>query len=147
MIYNVQMAADLSKLRQQIHRSHQAVQRLLEQLLRDRPMTPGSFYLQKRRCGKPNCRCARGQLHAAWVITRSVGGATRTYMVPAALRARLRQLTAEYRRYRRARAQLVKRQGQVLALTDRLADMRLVQWPAPGAAVSSANPNPEVPHA
>jgi hypothetical protein len=141
------MAADSSRLRQQIFRSQQAIQRLLRQLLRDRPMTPGTFYLQKRRCGKPNCRCARGQLHAAWVITRSVAGSTRTYMVPTARRARLRQLTTEYRRYQRARAQLVKRQGQVVALSDRLADLRLVRWPEPTAAVSTANPNAEVPDA
>ena len=137
------MAADLSKLRQQLRRSHEAVGRLLNQLLRDAPMTPGSFFLQKRRCGKPNCRCARGQLHAAWVITRSVAGATRTYMVPAAQRARLRALTTEYRRYQRARAQLVKRHGQVVALTDQIAELRLVQWPEPTSATSPSNPNPE----
>ena len=102
MIFNVQMPDDISKLRQQLRRAHDAAGRILRHLLRDQPMTPGSFYLQKRRCGKPNCRCARGQLHTAWVITRSQDGATRTFMVPAQDRARLRQLTAEYRRYHRA---------------------------------------------
>ena len=95
---------DLSQLRQQLRRAHDAAGRILKLLLRDQPLPPGSFYLQKRRCGKPNCRCARGQLHTAWVITRSQDGATRTFMVPAQERARLRQLTWEYRRYHRARA-------------------------------------------
>lgn len=125
------MTDDRSKLRQQIRRSHDAAARILQQLLRDQPLTPGSFYLQKRRCGKPNCRCAHGQLHTAWVITRSHDGATRTFMVPAQERARLRQLTAEYRRYHRARALLVKRHGQTLALADQWAQLRLVPWPAP----------------
>ena len=122
---------DLAKLRQQLGRAHAAAGRLLRQLLRDRQMTPGSFYLQKRRCGKPNCRCARGELHTAWVITRSQDGASRTFMVPAQERARLRQLTWEYRRYHRARALLTKRHGQMVALADQLAQLRTVSWPSP----------------
>jgi len=123
------MPGDLSKLRQQLRRSHDAAGRILKHLLRDQPMTSGSFYLQKRRCGKANCCCVRGQLHTAWVITRSHNGATRTFMVPAQERARLRQLTWEYRRYHRARALLAKRHGQLLALADQLAQIRMVSWP------------------
>lgn len=119
----------LSKLRQQLCRAHEAAGRILKHFLRDQPLTPGSFYLQKRRCGKPNCRCARGQLHTAWVITRSQDGATCTFMVPDPERARLRQLTREYRRYHRARALLAKRHGQILALADQLAQRRRVPWP------------------
>ena len=125
------MPDDISQLRQQLRRAHDAAGRILQQLLRGQPMTPGSFYLQKRRCGKPNCRCARGQLHTAWVVTRSQDGATRTFMVPAQDRARLRQLTAEYRRYHRARALLAKRHGQTLDLADQLAHLRIVPWPPP----------------
>jgi hypothetical protein len=29
------------------------------------PMTPGAFYLMRRKCGKASCRCAQGQLHPA----------------------------------------------------------------------------------
>ena len=122
---------NLSKLRQQLRRAHGAAGRILKHFLRGQPMPPGSFYLQKRRCGKANCRCARGGLHTAWVITRSQDGATRTFMVPAQERARLRQLTWEYRRYHRARALLTKRHGQVLALADQLAQRRMVLWPKP----------------
>jgi hypothetical protein len=52
-------------------------------------------------------------------------------MVSAQERARLRQLTREYRRYHRARALLTKRHGQVLALVDQLAQRRRVLWPEP----------------
>ena len=126
---NVQMAADLSKLRQQLRRSHDALGRLLRHFLRDPPMTKGTLYLQKRRCGKPNCRCARGQPHVAWVLTRSQDGVTHTYMVGPEQRARLRQLTDEYRRYQRARASLVKAQAHLLDLADQIAELRMVSWP------------------
>ena len=92
-------------------------------------MVQGSFYLLKRRCGNSNCRCARGELHEAWVITRSQGGKGRTFMVPVEDRGRLRQLTQEYRQYIRARAALSKRHAQILALIDELAEQRLEVWP------------------
>lgn len=94
-------------------------------------MVQGSCYLQRRRCGKANCRCARGQLHEAWVITRSEQGRHRLYMVPLAERGQLRTLTGEYRRYQRARAVLVQRQQRLLQLADQLAEQRLRPWPSP----------------
>ena len=41
---------------------------------RSQPMVPGSLYLLRRKCGKPNCRCATGELHTRWVLTRSEQG-------------------------------------------------------------------------
>ena len=107
----MQLTGDSSKLRQQLWRCQAAIARLLHRLSRPRPMVQGSFYLQKRRCGNPNCRCARGDLHEAWVITRKAGGKGWTYMVPAEERARLRQLTLEYRQYIRGRAVLRQASG------------------------------------
>ena len=92
-------------------------------------MVQGSFYLLRRKCGKPNCRCAGGQLHATYVLTRSEQGQDRLYTVPKDQRARLRQWAAEYRRYQRARAVLAKRQVQLLALVDQMAQQRLLVWP------------------
>jgi len=31
---------------------------------------PGSLHLEWRRCGKPNCRCTRGQLHGPYLVRR-----------------------------------------------------------------------------
>ena len=100
-------------------------------------MVQGSFYLLRRKCGNPRCRCAQGQLHASWVITRSQGGKHRLFSVPAEQRARLRQLTAEYRRYQRARAVLVKRHQKMLALVDRIAEARLETWPLEPTATNA----------
>jgi len=94
-------------------------------------MVQGSFYLLRRRCGKPNCRCARGQLHPAYVLTRSQAGKDRLYTVPKDQRAEVRKWAAEYRRYQRARAVLVKRHLHLLALVDQIAEQRLLTWPSP----------------
>jgi hypothetical protein len=101
----------------------------LRQLQRSESMVQGSFYLLRRKCGKPNCHCAQGQLHASWVITRSEQGKDRIYSVAKNQRGRLRPLTQEYRRYQRARAALVKRHWKLLQLVDRIAELRMMAWP------------------
>ncbi len=123
------MSADLSKLRQQLWRGYAALAQTLRRLQRSEPMVQGSFYLLRRKCGKPNCRCATGQLHATYVLTRSEQGKDRLYTVPKDQRVGVRQWAAEYRRYQRARAVLGKRYLQLLGLIDQLADQRLRVWP------------------
>ncbi len=123
------MSADLSKLRQQLWRGYAALAQTLRRLQRSEPMVQGSFYLLRRKCGKPNCRCATGQLHATYVLTRSEQGKDRLYTVPKDQRVGVRQWAAEYRRYQRARAVLGKRYLQLLGLIDQLAEQRLRVWP------------------
>ena len=123
------MSSDLARLRQQLWRAYAALAHTLRRLQRADPMVQGSFYLLRRKCGKPNCRCANGQLHAAYVLTRSEQGKDRLYMVPKEQRAQVRQWAAEYRRYQRARAILARRQAGLLALVDQMAEQRLLVWP------------------
>lgn len=93
------------------------------------PLTPGSFYLLRRKCGKASCRCARGQLHAVWVLTRSESGQHRLYSVPPDQRAQVRQRAAAWRRYQRAWARLLQQMTALLALADQLAESQRVDWP------------------
>lgn len=99
-------------------------------------MIQGSFYLLRRKCGKPNCRCTRGGLHQSWVLTRSEKGKDKIYSVPKDKQAPVRRRAAEYRKYQRARAALVKQQKAVLSLVDQMAEQRLILWPERIRAVS-----------
>lgn len=59
---------------------------LLRQLQRPADLTamlPGSLSLSHFRCGKPNCRCARGEGHPAWSLTFMVNGTKQVLHVPA----------------------------------------------------------------
>lgn len=125
------MTESVSRLRQELWRCYSALARTLRALERDAPMVQGSLYLLRRKCGKPTCRCTRGELHPAWVLTRSEAGKNRLYAVPTDQRGRLRRLTCEYRRWQRSRAVLVKQFARLLALIDQLAQQRLQRWPAP----------------
>jgi hypothetical protein len=123
------LSTDLSKLRQQLWRAYAALATTLRLLQRSDPMVQGSFYLLRRKCGKPNCRCAVGQLHASYVLTRSEAGKDRLYSVPKEQRAEVRKWAAAYRRYQRARAVLAKRHLHLLSLVDQIAQQRLLTWP------------------
>lgn len=123
------MSQSVSRLRQELWRCYRALARTLRALQRDAPMVQGSLYLLRRKCGKPTCRCTRGELHSAWVLTRSEAGKHRLYTVPADQRGRLRPLAHEYRRWQRTRALLVKQFARLLAFIDQLADQRLQRWP------------------
>ena len=48
-------------------------------------MVRGSVVVQRRRCGKPNCRCADGvSLHETTALSYADAGRTRTLMIDAA---------------------------------------------------------------
>lgn len=125
------MSESVSRLRQELWRLYRALARTLRALQCEAPMVQGSLYLLRRKCGKSSCRCARGELHPTWVLTRSEAGQHRLYAVPADQRARLRPLAREYRRWQRTRALLVKQSARLLALIDQLAQPRLQRWPPP----------------
>ena len=97
-------------------------QRQLDEMLPLRQLVKGSVYELKARCGKPSCHCAsdEGPLHTSTVLSWSDHGKTRLRTLPPGERVRFRQLTEHYRRFRQARAALVKLQRRMLATIDQL---------------------------
>lgn len=74
-------------------------------------LRPGSLVGRYRRCGKPNCHCAReedGGHGPSWSLTRAVGGRTVTHIIPADAVDRTREQIAEHRRLRRLTGELVE---------------------------------------
>jgi hypothetical protein len=83
----------------------------------------GSVVIQRRRCGKANCRCADGeQLHESPALSYSAGGRTRTLVLP---EADVPAVRAAVERYRARLAELERTaDAGVAALSDRLAAER-----------------------
>lgn len=105
-------------------------QRQLHHLLPLRQLVKGSVYELHTRCGKPSCHCAdrKGSAHTFTVLSWSEKGKTRLRTLPPGERARFRQATENYRRFRQARASLVKLHRRLLATLDQL-DKTLRQPP------------------
>lgn len=110
-------------------------QRQLDQLLPLRQLLKGSVYQLQTRCGKPSCHCAsdQGPLHSSTVLSWSERGKTRLRTLPPGERARSRQLTENYRRFRQARATLVKLHRRMLASLDQLEKTLRLPPPQPAA--------------
>lgn len=125
------MSDAVSKLRQQLGRDYRALGRRLRVLQRNPPLVPGTLYLLRRQCGKANGRCARGERHASWVLTRSEAGQSRLYPVPKDQRGRVRSLTREYRLWQLARARWIKHSAAMVALMDQMYEQRQAVWPPP----------------
>ena len=109
--------------------------RPLRDLLAPRQLLEGSVYELKTRCGKPSCHCAtpEGPLHSTPVLSWSHAGQTRLRSLSASDLARWRRLTEAYRRFRQARAHLVKLHQQILRALDRLQQALLVPPPPPAS--------------
>jgi len=121
------MPPSLSSLRAQLGPLAQTIPQLAEIFLQRDPLLPGSVYTLRRRCGKPNCRCAQGHLHQTEVL--SYRGGPRPQNVtpqPGELEA-FKKWTEAYRRFRQARAQLVKLHQQMLRWIDAIEAERVRQ--------------------
>ena len=121
------MSVDLSTLRTQLRDTQQQLLALLDGFLGREPLLPGSLYTLRRRCGKPNCRCAHGELHASTVLSYRGQGRPQNITPPPEQLAAVRTLTDDYRRFRQARTKLLRLQRQMLTLLDRIEAARVRQ--------------------
>lgn len=118
--------SQISRIRQRIARlarQRQAAERVLlgrEQLLK------GTVLEVQRTCGNPGCKCAQGEKHTCYQLSASMEGKTRTRNVPRRYLEKVKRLTEEYRRFRRARAAWVKINNDMLRLINELEAARTV---------------------
>ena len=117
---------DTSSLRQQLIRVGGEIARQIQVLAGRPPLLRGSVYRLRRRCGKPGCRCARGELHESWVLLTREAGARRMRAVPRGQAERWRELAESYRRFRRARRELARLHREALRLAGLLEEGRAV---------------------
>lgn len=112
----MQSPAQLSRIRQALVQLRDELGLLLEVFLARELLVKGSVYTLRRKCGKPTCACARGDLHGSVVLSWSEAGRTRLRSLPPARRGDVRAAVRRYQRFRRARARLVKLHAEMLAI-------------------------------
>ena len=72
-------------------------------------MLPGSFVERRRKCGKPNCRCASGvaeKMHLQFLLSVLAGGKLKTFHVPAELADEARAKVQLHQRFQQAEADI-----------------------------------------
>ena len=110
----------VSRLRQSLFHLAGEIRKVIEPFFSDRPGIKGTVYELKRKCGKPGCKCARGELHARMVISASEGGKTRLQVIPHGFLVEVQGKVRRYQELRRARARLGSLYRKMLKVMDQL---------------------------
>ena len=121
---------DPSRLRQALRQSEDERRAHVETLLAERgPLMRGTYRIQGGRCGRPGCKCERGELHEKAMLYRRVEGTFRCSYVPLSDRERVETRTRRYRRARKARAALNKLGKKSVDLADALQEALTEPYP------------------
>lgn len=110
----------LSRMRQSLRELAREIEQLIPIFADSHPLVKGTVYEQRRKCGKPSCRCATGELHGSMILSRSEEGRTKLIGIPTGYLKDLQVLTERYQRFRRARARLGQIYKKMVSLIDRL---------------------------
>ncbi len=121
-----------SRLRQSLRRLSDEARKLIEPSFSDKPVIKGSVYELKRKCGKPGCKCAQGELHSRMVLSASEKGRTRLGVIPHGFLVEVQIKVRRYQELRRARSRLVEVHRKMIRIMDEMEVMRREQIPASG---------------
>ena len=127
LIMSIQKKSDrerFSQLRQTLLHLAGEIESLVKPLFSDRPVIKGTVYELKRRCGKPGCKCARGELHTRMVVSASEGGKTRLQVIPHGFLVEVQVKVRRYQELRRVRARLGEIYRKMLKVMDEMEAMR-----------------------
>jgi hypothetical protein len=118
-----------SRLRQSLVHLVSEMKQLVEPFFSDRPVIKGTVYELRRRCGKPGCKCAQGELHARMVVSASEKGKTRLRVIPRGFLVEAQQRVGRYQQLRQIRARLVAIHREMLRVLDEMEAMRREELP------------------
>jgi len=100
--------ADISALRKQIFDLNKKRQDAINRVLHTRPYIAAQVYERHRKCGKPNCKCAKGELHGPflWIYQKKKGQKVVSTTVAEGKGAEAKEMAARYEELLRLRQQI-----------------------------------------
>jgi hypothetical protein len=131
-IQNSENRQKFSGLRLSLRRLSDEARKLIEPSFSDKPVIKGSVYELKRKCGKPGCKCAQGELHSRMVLSASEKGKTRLRVIPHGFLVEVKIKVRRYQELRRARSRLVEVHRKMIRVMDEMEGMRREQIPVSG---------------
>ena len=120
-----------SQLRQTLLQLASEIEDLVKPLFSDRPVIKGTVYELKRKCGKPGCKCAQGELHTRMVVSASEKGKTKLQVIPHESLGEIQAKVRRYQELRRVRARLGEIYRKMLKVMDEMEAMRREEVSSP----------------
>ena len=121
-----------SQLRQSLLTLANEIRQIVEPFLSDKPVIKGSVYELKTKCGKPGCKCAKGQLHHRMVLSASEKGKTKLRAIPRGFLVEVQTKVRRYQELRRVLVRLIEVHKRIVQLMDEMEAMRRDELPSPG---------------
>lgn len=113
---------DSGKLRQEIYWLNRERRKLLNRVMRPRRMVKGSLYQMGRSCGNPNCKCARGEKHISWYLSRKIEKKTKLTYIGRIVPSYLADRVKCYQRHQRLLAQIRKMDSEISNYLNQIRD-------------------------
>lgn len=118
---------DISKLRQYASILMRERKKLEERVLRARPQMEGSLIKRFTRCGRPGCRCMKGQPHGPfWYLSRRIEGKTRYTYIPKDRAKEVKTLIDRGIEIRKARARIRELTERLDSVLDQIVQSQLI---------------------
>ena len=127
---NAEQRQKASRLRQDMNTMWTQMGGLLDELKKRESLVKGTLYERRRQCGRQGCRCGHGQLHVSLAFSYSEGGQTRHVSLRGIEPTRLERSVERYRRFRTARAELVKSWHALRELVEEMESVRRMEFGA-----------------
>ena len=123
----VPVSADISRLRQKISLLRTRRTNLENKALRSRAMVKGSLLELMRKCGKPGCKCQRGELHGPnfYLSLPRPGKRSRILPVPPNKVTTLKPLNGHYHDYQQSLTQIRRLDKEIESLLVSLREEQL----------------------
>ena len=88
----------------------------IKQLQELGPVLQGSITTLKTTCGKPNCKCARGEKHTSTVLSKKVNGKTKSLYIPNDMVSEAKKWVMENKKLRKLQKEISDYNEQILKL-------------------------------
>ena len=110
---------DAAKYRKKLKALLSEETKLAHVFLDHKPLSKGGIFKGRTKCGNKNCKCEReGELHEVWRYYRCEDGRGNNRTIKKGELIRLEKGTDNYKRFRKARARLVKIHHESLRIID-----------------------------
>lgn len=113
----------VSQIRRRLQQIPTELGEALDGVVKQRALLRGYVYRSRRRCGKPSCHCARGELHEALVLATSVDGRRTTRSLSGPGARKVARLAGNYRRFRDGQRRFRRGVSEVLGLIGELEEL------------------------
>ena len=115
------MGEDLSKIRQRISQLGSTRKILETRIMNTGSLVKASYYERFIVCGKPNCKCTRGEKHGPvpW-LTGGKEKKTVSTSIPAENVTKVKELTQNYKDFRNAQKEIEKINREIYELIQKI---------------------------